>query len=63
MKSLQNIIVSSDGSILFVEKTFKNNTIVNFHLNDDKNFNFYQKFKKFNSDSKQLQIYKKKYFK
>jgi hypothetical protein len=63
MKYLQNIIISSDGSSFFLEKTFKNSTFVTFHLHDDKNFNFYQKFKTFNNDSKHLQIYKKKYFK
>ena len=63
MKFLKNVMVFSDGSILFFEKTFKNTDVVNFHIKDDKNFNFYQKVKKFNNNSKYLQLYKKKYFK
>jgi hypothetical protein len=63
MKYLQNIIVSSDGSIVFIQKTFKNDNLINFHAQDDKNFNFYQKVKVFSSDSKHLKTYKKKYFK
>jgi hypothetical protein len=61
MKYLQNISISSDGSIYFLEKTFKNNNVVYFHIKDNKNFNYYQKTKTFNNNFKQLPIYKKKY--
>jgi hypothetical protein len=63
MKCLQNIVISSDGSIFFVEKPFKNSNFVTFHVKDDKNFNYYHKTKIFNNDSKHLQTYKKKYLK
>lgn len=63
MKSLKNIIIASDGSVNFLNKTVKTYNYLNFQLQDDKNCRFYQKTKKFNIDSKHLQTYKKKYLK
>ena len=63
MKLLKNVIIASDGSINFLNRTVKTYNLVSFQLQDDKNYSFYQKTKKTNIDSKHLQIYKKKYLK
>ena len=63
MKVLKNIIIASDGSLNFLNKTVKISNYLSFQLQDDKNCSFYQKIKKFNLDSKHLQTYKKKYLK
>ena len=61
MKSLKSIVISSDGSINFLNNNVKTCNYINFKLQDDRNFDFYQKIKKFNVSSKHLKIYKKKY--
>ena len=63
MKSLKNMIIASDGSVNFLNRTVKTYHLVSFQLQDDKNYSFYQKTKKNNIDSKHLQTYKKKYLK
>ena len=63
MKLLKNIIISSDGSINFLNKNIKVFNYVNFKFQDDRNCFFYQKLKKSTLDFKSLKIYKKKYLK
>ena len=63
MKFFKNLTISSDGSIYFTNNIIKKNNWFSIQLNDNKNFNFYQKIKKSNINSKHLISYKKKYLK
>jgi hypothetical protein len=45
MKSLKNVIIASDGSVNFLNRTVKTYNLVSFQLQDDKNYSFYQKTK------------------
>jgi hypothetical protein len=63
MKILKTIVVSSDGSLYFLDSGEVSNKLVVFNKKDDKNFSFNQKKKQIVVDSKQSSYYKKKYLK
>lgn len=65
MRILKTIVVSSDGSLYFLDsgEVSVSNKLVVFNKKDDKNFSFNQKKKQIVVDSKQSSYYKKKYLK
>ena len=63
MKAFRNINVSSDGSLYFCSNSEISSNLqqVIFQKRDDKNFNFNQKIKTSNIESRHSSYYKKKY--